>query len=953
MPLEDVYEALQVDPKQGLSDEEVRSRVSQFGENTIPRVRGPFWKVYIAPILNWLITIYIISSFALIIIAQLLPPSDQNEMGQAMVWLGVVAVNALVAIVQQFRAQKKLEALEQLSAGEARIIRNGSEMSIPPMKAVPGDIVILEQGDRIPVDARIINCSNLTTDEASMTGESVPAIKDDGSIVAEDAPITDMRNMVFFGSYVSTGMATIGTTASGGMTEIGKIQGTLGELNTGDIPLRKKTNLLAKYLGIAAIFLMVVSLFWQVYLSPFLAGQPIELGLEHILRRAQEGITRAMTIMPINIPLLTTIVLLTGVLAMARKGVIIRDLSAVESLGRVSVICSDKTGTMTRNQMTVKYIWDTHNLYSVKGDGYDPTGGIYLLKGAADPATISIEEEEVEDIFKWKGLYRLVVCGGINNDSEIMEEEIPDQGTIWRPLGDPTDAALLTMFRKSGIDEEAIAKKYEVVQEFPFESELKRMSKVSKDGKKFVAFVKGATEVLLPKCTMVNGKESPTKIAPDMANRVREMTTDFAAKGYRVISLAYRHLNKVPTGKKAREQTENDLIYLGFACIVDPPRDGVREAVQDCHSAGINVIMITGDASATAKTIAQDLGIFTENSLAVEGTDVDSISDDDFARTNVFARVNPEHKQVIVERYQDQKRVVAMTGDGVNDSLALAMSDAGIAMGITGTDVAKEAADLVITDDSFASIVSGVHQGRGLFNKIRMMIYFYVAINLFESIIFFGALFILPEWINMLSQWQSLYLVVTTHSFPGLALVFDRTSPRAMEDKPRDSQEIITRNLGKFMILNVFLMTLGAAAVYSLTLTGWGGIVPIYPENLTGYYGGLVDAPFKATVMLLSVILIVESTMVLIIRRINMPLSKSLKEPGTWIFVILIGLIYLAHYLLMYVPLAQEILAPYGLEFFFAPLTINDWIVCFAASIPAIGGMEWYKRRFRRKGIDL
>jgi Ca2+-transporting ATPase len=660
-----------------------------------------------------------------------------------------------------------------------------------------------------------------------------------------------------------------------------------------------------------------------------------------------------MTIMPINIPLLTTIVLLTGVLAMARKGVIIRDLSAVESLGRVSVICSDKTGTMTRNQMTVKYIWDTHNLYSVKGDGYDPTGGIYLLKGAADPATISIEEEEVEDIFKWKGLYRLVVCGGINNDSEIMEEEIPDQGTIWRPLGDPTDAALLTMFRKSGIDEEAIAKKYEVVQEFPFESELKRMSKVSKDGKKFVAFVKGATEVLLPKCTMVNGKESPTKIAPDMANRVREMTTDFAAKGYRVISLAYRHLNKVPTGKKAREQTENDLIYLGFACIVDPPRDGVREAVQDCHSAGINVIMITGDASATAKTIAQDLGIFTENSLAVEGTDVDSISDDDFARTNVFARVNPEHKQVIVERYQDQKRVVAMTGDGVNDSLALAMSDAGIAMGITGTDVAKEAADLVITDDSFASIVSGVHQGRGLFNKIRMMIYFYVAINLFESIIFFGALFILPEWINMLSQWQSLYLVVTTHSFPGLALVFDRTSPRAMEDKPRDSQEIITRNLGKFMILNVFLMTLGAAAVYSLTLTGWGGIVPIYPENLTGYYGGLVDAPFKATVMLLSVILIVESTMVLIIRRINMPLSKSLKEPGTWIFVILIGLIYLAHYLLMYVPLAQEILAPYGLEFFFAPLTINDWIVCFAASIPAIGGMEWYKRRFRRKGIDL
>ncbi|MFW9793246.1 MAG: HAD-IC family P-type ATPase, partial [Candidatus Thorarchaeota archaeon] len=442
------------------------------------------------------------------------------------------------------------------------------------------------------------------------------------------------------------------------------------------------------------------------------------------------------------------------------------------------------------------------------------------------------------------------------------------------------------------------------------------------------------------------------KITPDCVNRVRTMTTDFAAKGYRVISLAYRHLDSIPTGKKAREKTESDLIYLGFACIVDPPRDGVREAVQDCHSAGINVIMITGDASATAKTIAQDLGIFGENSLAVEGTEIAKISEDDFARTNVFARVNPEHKQVIVERYQDQKRVVAMTGDGVNDALALAMSDAGIAMGITGTDVAKEAADLVITDDSFASIVSGVHQGRGLFNKIRMMIYFYVAINLFESIIFFGALFILPDYINMLTQWQSLYLVVTTHSFPGLALVFDRTSPRAMEDKPRDSQEIITRNLAKFMALNVFLMTVGAAAIYAMTLTGWMGIIEVYPENNLGFYGP-IDSIFKATVMLLSVILIVESTLVLIIRRINMPLSQSIREPGTWIFVILLGLIYLAHYLLMYVPLVQEILSDFGLNFYFAPLTLYDWILVIIAALPAIVGMELYKRRFRRKDIDL
>jgi Ca2+-transporting ATPase len=956
MPLEDIYEILQVDPKQGLPQDEVSTRLHQIGENAIPKAKGSFLQVYIAPIMNWLITIYILSSFGLLIIATFLPP-EENAIGQAFLWLAIVAVNALVAIFQQFRAQKKLEALEKLSAGETRVIRQGSEKSIPPFEIVPGDIVKLDQGDRIPADGRIITSSNLTTNEASLTGESVPVMKDEDSIVVKDVPLTDMRNMVFFGTYVATGMATTVITATGGSTEIGKIQGTLEELNTGDIPLRRKVNLLAKYLGIAAIILMTVSVLWQVFVYDYLNGRVMDLGFENVLRQMQAAITRAMTIMPINIPLLTTIVLLTGVLAMARKGVIIRDLSAVESLGRVSVICSDKTGTMTRNQMTVTYCWDTHNLYSVKGAGYNPIGDIYLMKGANDTNALEIAEEEVTDIFKWKGLYRLMVCGGINNDSEIVKETLPEQGEIWKPLGDPTDAALLTLFRKSGIEEETIRKKYEVVEEFPFESELKRMSKICKDDKKFVAFVKGATEVLIPKCSMVDGKERPSKFTPDLANRVRTLTTDFAAKGYRVISLAYRHLDKVPTGTNAREETENDLIYLGFACIVDPPREGVKEAVMECHSAGINVIMITGDAAATARTIAEDLGIFGSNSLVLEGSEVDDVSDDDFARTNVFARVNPDHKQVIVERYQDQQRVVAMTGDGVNDALALAMSDAGIAMGITGTDVAKEAADLVITDDSFASIVSGVHQGRGLFNKIRMMIYFYVAINLFESMIFFGALFFLPVSVSntMLTQWQSLYLVVTTHSFPGLALVFDRTSPHAMEDKPRDSQALITRNLGKFMALNVILMTIGAAIIYMMTLTS---IVVVVPENLTGYYSTIGEflVPLnqaKATTMLLSVILLVESTIVFSIRRINMPITRSIREPGTWIFVFLLGLIYLAHYLLMYVPLAQEILAPYGLHFYFMPLTSFDWSIVLLGSLPSIVGVELYKWYFRKKDVDL
>ena len=952
LPLEEVFSDLGVDSKVGLSTDEAKSRLQEHGPNSIPRFKGAFWQVYIAPILNWLITIYIISSFALIAIAFLFP-SESNSMSSATLWLAVVSVNAIVAMVQQFRAQKKLEALEKLSAGEARVIRDGKEASISPMDIVPGDIIKLEQGDKIPADARIISSSNLMANEASLTGESVPAMKSEDAHVAEDAVLTDRSNMVFFGTYIATGMATVTTIATGGKTEIGKIQGTLEELNTGDIPLRRKVNRLAKYLGISAIILMTVSVVWQVFVYPSLHGEPFNFNLQYLSERIGEGITSAMTIMPINIPLLTTIVLLTGVLAMARKGVIIRDLSAVESLGRVSVICSDKTGTMTKNEMTVKYCWDTKNLYSVRGDGYEPEGGIYLLKGATDSNVAESEEEFVDDVFSWKGLFRMVTCGGIANDSEIIKEEIPDQGTIWRPLGDPTDAALLTMFRKSGIDEEAVRKRYSVVEEFPFESELKRMSKICQDEDKFVAFVKGATEVLMPLCEYSNGKDAPSKITPGLMERVTTLTNDFASKGYRVISLAYKQMDSIPTGNTAREQTEKGLTYLGFACIVDPPRIGVKEAVAACHSAGINVIMITGDAAATAKTIATDLGVFTENSLVAEGHQVENINDDDFVRTNVFARVNPDHKQVIVERYQDANKVVAMTGDGVNDALALAMSDAGIAMGITGTDVAKEAADIVITDDSFASIVSGVHQGRGLFNKIRMMIYFYVAINLFESIIFFGALFILPGSVEFLTTWQSLYLVVTTHSFPGLALVFDRTSPRAMEDKPRDSQEIITRNLGKIMIVNVILMAIGATLVYFLTIAQY---IPVYAENMTGFWTTLEDPNWvllKSTTMLLSVILIVESTMVLLIRRINLPLHKSLREPGTWIFVIFLGLIYLAHYLLMYVPMVNDILFTYGLAFYIIPLTIYDWIICILLALPAIIGVELYKWKFRRNDVDL
>ncbi|MFW9919137.1 MAG: cation-translocating P-type ATPase [Candidatus Thorarchaeota archaeon] len=964
MTSDEVLQALSVNPEIGLTDEEIRSRQAQYGPNQIPKIKGSIWKIYIAPILNWLITIYLLSSFALVFLA-LAFPTDQSQLGQAIFWLAIVAVNAIVAIFQQYRAQKKLEALEKLSAGDARVLRNGEETTIDPVEIVPGDVLKLEQGDRIPADGRIITSSNLSANEASLTGESVPVVKSASSLAEDGAPLTDMHNMLFFGTYISTGVAKVVATTIGGSTEIGKIQGTLEELNTGDIPLRKKVNLLAKYLGIAALVLMFISITWAIFFSPLFTGSAGISEFDAIIDTIAAGITKAMTIMPINIPLLTTIVLLTGVLAMAKRGVIIRDLSAVESLGRVSVICSDKTGTMTKNEMMVEYIWDTERLYTITGDGYEPRGEILKLKANANSEDLSLENASpLVGVESYDNLRLLLLCGGINNDSALSVKEIPGQGLSYIPIGDPTDAALLTLFRKSGIDEVEAKEKYPIVMDFPFDSQLKRMSKITGSETKYVLFTKGATEVVLPRCTHFNNSGKSAIINDPMIKQITTLTEGFASKGYRVISLAYRSMDDLPSTHHLRDEVEKNLVYLGFACIVDPPRDGVKEAVDECHSAGINVIMITGDAAATAQTIAKNLNIYEENSIAVEGGEIGTLSDDDFARVNVFARVNPEHKQIIVERYQDQRKVVAMTGDGVNDALALAMSDAGIAMGITGTDVAKEAADLVITDDSFSSIVTGVHEGRGLFNKIRMMVFFYIAINLFESVIFFGALFLLPAGFNMLTSWQSLLLVATTHSFPGLALVFDKTSPRAMEEKPRDSEDIITRKLAKFMAIGVFLMVIGAAIVYTLAFNAQpGDLLYAVPENLTGWYNEASTTlpddwtiqTAKATTMLLTIILIFESTLVLIIRRINLPFHKSVSEPGIIRYVVLLGLIVLAFLLLMYVPVAQEILvgALPGFEFYFLPLTTLDWTICILATLPALIALEAYKASYRRRGEPL
>lgn len=927
---------LDTDLTQGLTGDEAQSRLTAFGPNQLPQIRGSFWRVYLAPILNGLILIYLV---VIVILSAIVLFFSTPGTSNVIIWIVVIAFNAFLAIVQQFRAQKKLEALHSLTADTTMVIRDGIKTEIPTDSVVPGDIVVLAQGDRIPADGPLLEANHLTSVEASLTGESAPVTKSAAlSPLNAETPLHERHTMVYSGTYVATGSGRFLVTGTGEATEIGNISQGLETLNTGDIPLRRKVNRLAIYLGSAAIFLALIG-----FASYLLIPRPIDGIFMTPPELAVEAIINAMTVMPINIPLLTTIVLLTGVLAMAGVGVIVSDLSAVESLGRVSIICTDKTGTLTRSEMMVSLISDATRLYQVTGEGYEPKGEIQLVDdphAQADQATISTIA--IED---YGQLALLIRAGALNNDAQIVEEPATEGGTLhWRAIGDPTEAALLVLLRKSGIDEHSLRAAYNVEQDYPFDARLKRMTRLfSNPAGGYIAFVKGATDIVLPRCTQIGDDRDTQRLTTKRAKEIERYANEFAAGGYRVLSFAIRLFDKLPAGREStrRDNIEQKLTFLGFVCLVDPPREGVRDAVLEVSNAGIKTIMITGDAAATAETIGRQLAIVQKDDLVIEGKDAITVPDENFKRVSVFARVDPEDKQIIVERYKKAKHAVAVTGDGVNDALALSMSDVGIAMGITGTDVAKEASDMIIADDSYNSIVEGVRQGRGLFSKIRMMIFFYICINVGESILFFGT-FLLG--IPFLTPTQHIFLTISSHSWPGLALVFDRTAKYVMEEKPRDTESIITKRLGLYLLLNAFLIFLGAASSFYFTVTA------VFPgSTFLEPYGP--EAVSKGLTMTVTVLLLAESLMVLSIRRINQSMWRSIRHESYWLFYLLIGLVFLMLAALMYIPEVNIILASLGIDFQFVPLAATDWLIAFLLSTPAILGMEGVKWLCRKRGI--
>ncbi|MFX0180078.1 MAG: cation-translocating P-type ATPase [Candidatus Hodarchaeota archaeon] len=922
------------DKEKGLKSSELKLYYSRYGFNELPKIKKSIWKVYLAPIFNFLIVILLISGIIVFLLGS--PAST-------IITFTVVFLNSITVIIQQFRAQKALESLRKIGALKATVLRDGAQFEIPTRELIPGDIILLEQGDKIPADARIIDVTNLTIDEAPLTGESEPVEKNNKELKNVELPIQKQFNMVFMGTYVDTGRAKAVVTGTGVNTEIGKISNQLNEMGSiEEIPLTRKLNRLGYILGSIVIIILVILI---IYKFALLGIQDKFYG-DFISNALISSILRSMNIMPINLPILTTLVLITGVLNMAQHGVIIKNLSAIESLGRVSVICSDKTGTITKNEMTVEKFWINNKEYKVTGSGYETEGFI-----SENGKVINLKDNKTFQIF--------IESSVLNNNARLIYEDVKVRGkdrremAVRRALGSPTEAALLVLAEKAGYILYDIRGNYKKKKEFSFSSEIKRMSTIcspNNDGNTNYIFSKGAPEKILEICTHIETNNQLKTLSMDFKKEILDNIQSKAKQGYRTLAVAYKKMeNNI---EDSRENIEKDLTFLSFLAILDPPRSQVRESVEECESGRIKVVMITGDHPNTAQTIASQMRIYKPNDLVIEGSEISRLNEQEFNRVSVFARVSPSDKEIIVQNYQKQNKITAMTGDGVNDALALKLANAGIAMGITGTDVAKETADLVISDDNFTSIVKGVKIGRGLFAKIRVIVYFFICLNIMEALIFFTYEFI-PTFVLFSSEWQHIYIFGIVHSLPSLALVIDKPPIDVMNEPPRNNEELLNKNTWILLLIHAFLMGLGLVLALQLTL---GETIPLNSWNLDFSYLESDLIAQKARTMFITTIYIVETTFIWSIRRPNKSLFKSIKEEFSWKLFIINAFTLLVHILHICFSLPiNSFIASSGLNFQinFMFLSGTDWLICILLSLLGIFGIEIFKYIARRKNLKF
>ncbi len=743
-PISDVLKHLKVDPSTGLSSAEVLSRRNQYGEN---KLREKKKKTTFQRFLEQFKDVMILILIAAAIISFVVVCVEKNwgELFEPALILLIVILNAVMGVYQEGKAEKALDALKNMSAPHARVIRSGKEEIIAAAELVPGDIIRLEAGDFVPADARLLHSVSLKSEESALTGESVPSEKDAAAEVAEKAPLGDRNNMVFSGCSITYGTATAVVTATGMDTEMGKIANLLDHEEETQTPLQQKLAKLGKYLGIMALAACAI-----IFVVGLANGIPV-------LEIFMTAVSLAVSAIPEGLPAIVTIVLSIGVQRMVKKNALIRKLPAVETLGSASVICSDKTGTLTQNRMT---------LTSAYCDGY------------LDPENISTSNTE--------GIRKLLMYGTLCCDGSVTfngSEEVH--------IGDPTETAIVLAAHKNGMPKDKLNKKYPRLAEIPFDSDRKRMTTVNKMDGKNIVIVKGAFDVMEPLCVKGDLKAA------------RSITESMSEKALRVLAIAYKEIDVIPE-EPSPEELESGLTFMGLVGMIDPPRPEAKEAVSVCRKAGIKPVMITGDHVVTASAIARELGILEEGDRAITGTELDAMTDSELdtqvEHIAVYARVSPENKIRIVKAWQRKGQVVSMTGDGVNDAPALKAADIGCAMGITGTDVAKGASDMTLTDDNFATIVDAVREGRGIYANIKKVVGFLLGTNIGEVITVFLAMLLWHK--TPLLSMQLLWINLVTDSMPAIALGMEAVEADVMERRPKPKNEgIFANGLGVRVVL--------------------------------------------------------------------------------------------------------------------------------------------------------
>jgi len=880
LPVDQALAQAGTHPDEGLSFQEAHRRLEEFGYNELPTVKGPTpLQQFIGQFNDFIVWVLL---GAAIISGPLL-----GEWTDAAAIFVIVLINGFLGFFQEYRAEQSLQALKELTAPTAQVLREGRLHELPAREIVPGDIIAIETGDLIPADGRLISTRNLTVDQALLTGESSPAHKEAEAIASPEAPLADRNNMVFSGTIVAQGRGRVLITATGVRSEIGRIAEMVQEIGPEVTPLQLELERVGRYLVYAALVIVAV-----IFGLGVARGDPI-------VQMFLVAVSLAVAAIPEGLPAVVTIALAIGVRRMAARHALVRRLRSVETLGTASVICTDKTGTLTENQMTVRRIITPEREIRVTGEGYAPRG-----RFMADSHPI---ERSAQD------LAGVTLVGALASTAELIQEDAGN-GPRWIVRGDPTEGALLTAAAKAGCRDVDNPPGFDFVEELPFDSERKRMSIIYDyrgDGQgpqalagvtpgQRVAFVKGAPESILPLCTTVQRGGLVQPLDPAQRQEFLAINARLGAQALRVLAMAYRPLP--PDQPLKPETVERDLTFTGLEAMIDPPRPTAREAVATSQRAGITVVMITGDQANTARAIASELGILEEGEMVLTGAELDEISDERLAeivdRVAVYARVSPEDKLRIISAWKSRGQVVAMTGDGVNDAPALKEADIGISMGIAGTDVTKEASDMVLSDDNFGTIVAAVEEGRTIFDNIQRFVHFMLSCNTGEVLTLFLAGLVgfpLP-----LLPIQILWINLTTDSLPALALGVEPADPHIMERPPRKTSEgILTRSIGLAIAYQGILIGLVTLAAFFLEL----------------YVAGRgVD---RARVLAFSTSILAQSVHAFNLRSERFSLFTIGWFTNRWL-VLAFFVVILSNLAIIYIPALQPIFAT-------LPLSLGDW----------------------------